>query len=67
MINQNPDSWKEELGLDCKKSPQELKEILGWQPKPKKAISFFFARSKDLFTGSNKFVSLSVLKTAVKK
>ena len=67
MINQNPDLWKEELGFDCKKSPQELKEILGWNPKPKKSVSFFFARSKDLVTGSNKFVSLSVLKTAVKK
>ena len=67
MINENPDLWKKELGLDCKKSPHELKEILGWDPKPKKSVSFFFARSKDLVTGSNKFVSLSVLKTAVKK
>jgi hypothetical protein len=59
--------WKEELGLDCKKSPQELKEILSWGSKTKKSASFFFARSKDLLTGSNKFVSLSVLKTASKK
>lgn len=67
MINQSPDLWKEELGLDCKKSPQELKEILGWGSKPKKSATFFFARSKDLLTGSNKFVSLSVLKTTAKK
>jgi hypothetical protein len=67
MINQSPDLWKEELGLDCKKSPQELKEILGWDSKPKKSATFFFARSKDLLIGSNKFVSLSVLKTASKK
>jgi hypothetical protein len=67
MIVQSPDLWKEELGLDCKKSPQELKEILGWGSKPKKSATFFFARSKDLLTGSNKFVSLSVLKTASKK
>jgi hypothetical protein len=67
IIKQNPNLWKEELGLDCKKSPQDMKEILGWNPKPKKSVSFFFARSKDLVTGSNKFVSLSVLKTAVKK
>jgi hypothetical protein len=59
--------WKEELGFNCKKSPQELKEILSWNPKPKKSVSFFLARSKDLLTGSNKFVSLSLLKTAVKK
>jgi hypothetical protein len=67
MINQNPDLWKEELGFECKKSPKEMKEMLGWHPKPKKSVSFFFARSRDLLTGSNKFVSLSVLKTAVKK
>lgn len=67
MIVQSPDLWKEELGFDCKKSPQELKEILGWGSKPKKSATFFFARSKDLLTGSNKFVSLSVLKTTAKK
>jgi hypothetical protein len=67
MINQNPDLWEEELGLDCKKSPKELREILGWEPKPNKSVSFFFTRSKDLLTGSNKFVSLSVFKTAMKK
>ena len=67
MINQSPDLWKVELGLDCKKTPQELKEILGWGSKPKKSATFFFARSKDLVTGSNKFVSLSVFKAAVKK
>ena len=67
MINQDQDLWKVELGLDCKKSPQDLKEILGWSSKPKKSAVFFFARSKDLLTGSNKFVSLSVLKTTAKK
>ncbi len=67
MIVQSPDLWKEELGLECKKSPQDLKEILGWGSKPKKSATFFFARSKDLLTGSNKFVSLSVLKTTAKK
>jgi hypothetical protein len=67
MIVQSPDLWKEELGFDCKKSPQDLKEILGWDSKPKKSATFFFARSKDLLTGSNKFVSLSVLKTTAKK
>ena len=46
---------------------QELKEILGCGAKPKKSISFFIARSKDLVTGSNKFVSLEVFKSGVKK
>ena len=67
IITQIPNLWQEELGLGCKKSPQELKELLGWNPKPKKSVYFFFARSKDLLTGSNKFVSFSVLKTTVKK
>jgi hypothetical protein len=67
LLNQNQNLWQEELGLDCKKTPQELKEILGWDAKPKKSISFFIARSKDLVTGSNKFVSLEVFKSGVKK
>jgi hypothetical protein len=67
LVNQNQDLWKEELGLGCKKSPQELKEILGWGTKPRKSIRFFIARSKDLVVGSNKFVSLEVFKSGVKK
>jgi hypothetical protein len=67
LLNQKQNLWKEELGLDCKKSPQELREILGWDTKPRKSISFFIARSKDLVTGSNKFVSLEVFKSGVKK
>ena len=59
--------WKSELGLDCKKSPQELGEILGWNPKPRKTVSFFFARTRDLFSGSTKAISLKVLTSTVSK
>lgn len=59
--------WKTELGVDCKKSPQELKEILGWEPKPRKKLIFFYTRGIDLITGSNKVISAQVLKTSVKK
>jgi hypothetical protein len=59
--------WKAELGLDCKKSPQDLRMILGWVPQPKKSIKFFFMRSVDLISGSTKSVSFKVLKTTVKK
>ena len=59
--------WKTELGLACKRSPQELREILGWDPKPKKNTSFFVSRSVDLFSGSTKGISLKVLKSTVSK
>ena len=59
--------WKTELGLDCKKSPQDLRKILGWIPQPKKSVKFFVMRSVDLISGSTKSVSFKVLKTTVKK
>ena len=59
--------WKTELGIDSKKTPQELREILGWIPKPKKSTSFLFSRSVDLISGSSKAVSLKVLKSTVSK
>ena len=59
--------WKTELGLDCKRSPLELKKILGWVPQPKKSIKFFVTRSIDLVSGSSKSISLKVLKSTVGK
>jgi hypothetical protein len=59
--------WKTELGLDCKKTPQELRKILGWVPQPKKSVNFFLTRTIDLISGSSKSVSLKVLKSTVKK
>jgi hypothetical protein len=59
--------WKTELGLDCKKSPEDLIKILGWVPQPKKSVKFFVSRSVDLISGSTKSVSFKVLKTTVKK
>ena len=59
--------WKSELGLDCKKSPNELREILGWIPQPKKSVSFIIRRSVDLVSGSSKTISLKVLKSTVSK
>ena len=59
--------WKTELGLDCKKSPQDLRKILGWIPQPKKSVKFFITRSVDLISGSTKSVSFKVLQTTVKK
>ncbi len=59
--------WKSELGLDCKKSPNELREILGWIPQPKKSASFLIKRSVDLVSGSSKAISLKVLKSTVSK
>ena len=59
--------WKSELGLDCKKTPQELREILGWIPQPKKSMSFLVRRSIDLVAGSSQAISLKVLKSTIKK
>ena len=59
--------WKTELGLACKRSPQELREILGWDPNPKKNVGFFVSRFVDLFSGSTKGISLKVLKSTVSK
>jgi hypothetical protein len=59
--------WKDELGLNCKKSPNALKEILGWNPKPQKSIFFIFKRGIDLFSGSTKAVSFKVLKSNLGK
>jgi hypothetical protein len=66
LIYQRPDLWKEELGIDCKKSPQELREILGWNKKSNISTTFFLARAKDLITGSNKSISLEVFKSGIK-
>ena len=59
--------WKTELGIDYKKTPQELRKILGWLPQPKKSASFFIRRSIDIISGSSKAVSLKVLKSTVSK
>lgn len=59
--------WKDELGLDCKKSPEELTELLGWNPAPKKTTRFLFTRGIDLFKGSSKTVALNVFKTNLSK
>ena len=59
--------WKTELGLACKRSPQELREILCWDPKTKKNVGFFVSRFVDLFSGSTKGISLKVLKSTVSK
>ena len=59
--------WKTELGIDSKKTPQELRKILGWIPQPKKSASFLIRRSVDLISGSSKAVSLKVLKSTVSK
>jgi len=59
--------WKSELGIDCKKTPQELREILGWIPQPKKSVSFLVKRSIDLVAGSSQSISLKVLKSTLKK
>ena len=61
------DLWKSELGLDCKKTPLELREILGWIPQPRKSVSFLVRRSIDLIVGSSQTISLKVLKSTVKK
>jgi hypothetical protein len=61
------DLWKSELGLDCKKTPQELREILSWIPQPKKSMSFLVRRSIDLVAGSSQAISLKVLKSTIKK
>ena len=66
LIYQRPDLWKEELGIDCKKSPQELREILGWNKKSNISTTFFLARAKDLITGSNKSISLEVFKSGMR-
>lgn len=67
LIAQNQNLWKEELGQDCKKSPEELRDILGWNSPHKKSVSFFFLRAVDLLLGSSKSVSLNVFKSTVKK
>jgi hypothetical protein len=54
--------WIEELGLNCKRSSEELREILGWSPRPKKSFVFFFKRSIDLIQGSSKTVAINVFK-----
>jgi hypothetical protein len=65
--NNQKTMWKNELGLACKKSPEELKQILKWDQMKKKSYIFFFTRSLDLVKGSNKSVSLNVFKTNLKK
>ena len=65
VLQNNKELWKEELGSQCKKTPEELREILGWQKNTNKSISYFFLRSKDLFSGSNKFISLQVFHSSI--
>ena len=67
LLNKNQELWKEELGLEYKKSRSELRDILGWNPKSKKSFSFFTKRTKDLVTGSNRFVAIEVFKSKYKK
>jgi hypothetical protein len=45
----------------------ELRDILGWNPKTNKSLSFFINRSKDLVSGSNRFVAVEVFKSKYKK
>ena len=66
LVEKNPIFWQQELGIENKKTPQELKEILGWSPTSKKSTSYIFLRAKDLITGSNKFVSVEVFKANFK-
>jgi hypothetical protein len=66
LLNNNQELWKEELGLDYKKSASELRDIIGWNPKSKKSLSFFTKRAKDLVTGSNRFVAIEVFKSKYK-
>jgi hypothetical protein len=67
LLNNNQELWKEELGIDHKKSASELREILGWNPISKKSLSYFINRSKDLVSGSNRFVAIEVFKSKYKK
>jgi hypothetical protein len=68
LLNNNYSQlWRDELGLNCKKSPTELKEILGWNPKPRKSIFFIASRGIDLFSGSTKAISFKVLKSNLGK
>ena len=67
LLNNNQELWKEELGLDYKKSALELRDILGWNPKTNKSLSFFINRSKDLVSGSNRFVAIEVFKSKYKQ
>jgi hypothetical protein len=45
----------------------ELRDILGWNPKSKKSLYFFINRTKDLVSGSNRFVAIEVFKSKYKK
>jgi hypothetical protein len=68
LLNNNYSQlWRDELGLNCKKSPTELREILGWDPKPRKSIFFIASRGIDLFSGSTKAISFKVLKSNLGK
>jgi hypothetical protein len=67
LLNNNSQLWKDELGLNCKKTPTELKEILCWNPKPRKSLFYISKRGIDLFLGSNKLISLKVLKSNIGK
>lgn len=59
--------WQDELGLDCKKSPTELREILNWPSNIKNTTYFFLTRTIDLIKGSNKSIALNVFKTNLNK
>ena len=65
-ILNNKDLWKTELGIDEKKTPTELRKILGWG---KNKISYHFLknRTKDLINGSSLKISANVLKSTLKK
>jgi hypothetical protein len=68
LLNKNYSQlWRDELGINCKKSPTELMEILGWNPKPRKSIFFIASRGIDLFSGSTKAISFKVLKSNLGK
>lgn len=60
--------WQNELGLKNKKQPDKLKEILGWTNNKKNKRYFIVNRSLDLVFGSNKLVSVNLVrKNLVKK
>jgi hypothetical protein len=68
LLNKNYSQlWRDELGLTCKRTPTELREILGWNPKPRKSIFFIASRGIDLFSGSTRAISFKVLKSNLGK
>lgn len=66
VLNKNK-LWQDELGFNLKKDSTELLQILNWDNLNKKRVSFLIKRAIDIFTGTNKKVTLNVLKKSFKK